>query len=302
MNIHKCPFYYLIKSGYYQKGCQVPVKTNEKLTVIVRDPQKVKHLAKQGVTVIAGSHADPDVMIQATKGAKALFVLTPASMAIENFSEYYKPFAKASAAAIEKNAIPYVVHLSSIGGDKDSGTGPIIGLHHNEEILRKASKNIVQMRPSYFMENTLGQIGSIASMNKLFTSFPSDLKLPMIAVKDIGVKAAELLKACDWTGEKIVELQGYSEISYGDVAKILSEVLNKPLEHVTITGEQMAEAFLGMGASKTVAHGIAEMGDSIMNGHINFYEPRNEANTTPTSFPEFAQTVYKAVYEMSTKQ
>ena len=26
MNIHKCPFYYLIKSGYYQKGCQVPVK------------------------------------------------------------------------------------------------------------------------------------------------------------------------------------------------------------------------------------------------------------------------------------
>ena len=26
LNIHKCPFYYLIKSGYYQKGCQVPVK------------------------------------------------------------------------------------------------------------------------------------------------------------------------------------------------------------------------------------------------------------------------------------
>ena len=25
LNIHKCPFYYLIKSGYYQKGCQVPV-------------------------------------------------------------------------------------------------------------------------------------------------------------------------------------------------------------------------------------------------------------------------------------
>ena len=29
MNIHKCPFYYLIKSGYYQKGCQVPVKQSE---------------------------------------------------------------------------------------------------------------------------------------------------------------------------------------------------------------------------------------------------------------------------------
>jgi len=47
------------------------------VTLIARDPEKVKDLASRGAKVIAGEHADPAVVEQAVRGADGLFWLTP---------------------------------------------------------------------------------------------------------------------------------------------------------------------------------------------------------------------------------
>ena len=46
-----------------------------------------------------------------------------------------------TAAAIKKNDVPYVVHLSSVGADLDEGSGPVLGLHDNEMILAEAAES-----------------------------------------------------------------------------------------------------------------------------------------------------------------
>lgn len=265
--------------------------------LIARDPAKVAEFVERGAKVVQGSHSDADLLTAATRGAEALFVLTPPDFTTTDVRASYRPYAEAAKVAIEANQIPYVVHLSSVGADLESGNGPVAGLHANEQILNTVDTNLVHLRPAYFMENTLGQVGGILAANSLFTTFPPNTRLPMIATRDIAAAAARLLIERDWTGRRTVELQGASEVSYEEVAAVLSEVLQRKITHVTVPEEAQLEALISMGFSRVAAEGIGELNESISKGLVKFHQARSEANTTATAYPLFAQTVFKAVFE-----
>ncbi|MEZ4387169.1 MAG: NAD(P)H-binding protein [Candidatus Krumholzibacteriia bacterium] len=274
----------------------------EKPVLVARDATRVSQWTRQGATVVEGSHADPDVMTAATRGAEALFVLTPSSYQIDDIQAYYGSFARAAAAAAKANDIPHVVHLSSVGAELAAGNGPVAGLHAAEAILNAAGiANLTHLRPPYFMENTLMQIGNILNTGSLSTSFPAGTRFPMIATRDIGVRAAELLHRRDWRGARVMELQGPGEISYDDVAQILSDLLGRPISHVTVTREQLVAAIAGMGVSRVMAESLGELSEAIATGLVRAHERRTEANTTPTSYREFAGLVFKPAFAAAAK-
>ena len=274
----------------------------EKPVLIARDPAKVDDAVARGATVKKGSHADADFMTEATQGAAALFVLTPAHYQLQDIHAYYGSFARAAATAAKANGIPHVVHLSSVGADLESGNGPVAGLHAAEQILNEADlPNLTHLRPGYFMENTLAQIPNILQASSLFTTFPAGTRIPMIATRDIGVRAAGLLRERDWTGRNVVELQGASVIAYEEVAAILSGVLGRKLEHVTVSDAQMIEALTGMGLSPVLAESYAELADGLVKGRIQYREPHNEANTTSTTYEVFARQAFKPALEAAAR-
>jgi uncharacterized protein YbjT (DUF2867 family) len=270
----------------------------EKPVLIARDPAKVKEFTDRGATVEQGSHSDADLLTEATRGAKALFVLTPGDMQMTDVRAHYRTFAEAAATAVQANSIPHVVHLSSAGAELENGTGPVTGLYVAEQILDQAGiANLTHLRAAYFMENTMLQIPAVLQANSLFTTFPQGTRFPMVATSDIGARAATLLSKRDWTGTQVVELHGAGEVSYEEVAACLSEVLGRKLSHVTIPSEQLVASLTGMGFSPVLADLFVEMSDALSEGRMAFHEQANEHNTTPTTYPEFAQQVYKPVFE-----
>ncbi len=275
------------------------LEAGQDLVVVARDAAKVAALAERGAEVIVGSHADPEIMKLATQGADALFLVAPPNMVSEDLVSEYRNYAEAAAEAIRANKIDHVVHLSSVGAEKDGGTGPILGLHHNEKILAEVAENIVQLRPGYFMENTLWQAQSIQQAGSMFTSFQDDTPIPMIATADIAERAAELLTRSDWEGEKIVELQGPEDISYGQIAGILTEVLEKPVAHTTVSSEQLKESLAQMGASAHIGDLFVELAEGVESKHVAFQEPRGSETRTPTDYRQFAETVFKMVMTAS---
>jgi uncharacterized protein YbjT (DUF2867 family) len=269
----------------------------EKPVLIARDPSKVKQFTDKGAVVKIGSHVDTDFLVEATKKAEALFVLTPPDFQMTDIRAHYRRYAETAAKAAKANAIPYVVHLSSIGADLESGNGPVAGLYVAEQVLNAADiPNLLHLRAGYFMENTLSQIPSILQAKSLFTNFPKDTKFPMIATRDIGERVALLLKDRDWDGHQVKELQGAADIGYEDVASILSRVLDLDIKHVTIPSAQLVGALVSAGIGQVLAESFAELAESLAAGKIRFHEARSKAHTTPTTYTQFAEQVFRPAF------
>ena len=68
--------------------------------------------------------------------------------------------------AIEQSGIKRVVHLSSIGADREKGAGLIVIHHHGENTLRTlpTDVNISFMRPAGFYKNLFAYLHPIKTV------------------------------------------------------------------------------------------------------------------------------------------
>lgn len=276
---------------------QTLLDAGERPVLIARHPGKLQAAVDRGATVVEADHGDAASLTTATKGVDALFVCVPGSLTITDIAAWYRKFATAAAAAAQANGIGHVVLLSSAGADRESGNGPVAGLFLAEQILGEAGiPHLTVLRPGYFMENTLGQIPGILGAGKLFTTFPAGTTFPMIATRDIGARAAAVLREPAKAAHCIVELRGGPDTGYDEVARVLTRVLERPIEHVTVTGEQFVAGLTGAGISKVLAESLVELSAAIVSGHVAHREPRSPENTTPTDYATFAREVFRPVF------
>ncbi len=178
-----------------------------------------------------------------------------------------------------------------------------MGLHELEEALNRiAGLNVVHLRAGYFMENTLGQVGAIRAMGKTAGPLRGDLKLPIIATKDIGNKAADWLLALDFNGKQTRELLGQRDLSMNEATSIIGKAIEKPdLEYVQLPDAMMQPILVQMGMSANMAALIIEMAGALNPGHMRALEPRTAQNTTPTSFETFVKEEFVPLYRGQTR-
>jgi uncharacterized protein YbjT (DUF2867 family) len=204
----------------------------------------------------------------------------------------------AAATALEAARVRYVVALSSFGADKESGTGPVAGLHRMESRFQGIpGLNALHLRVGYFMENTLPQTSVIQNFGMMAGPVRADLPLPMIATRDIGAVAADALLKLDFSGQQTRELLGQRDVTYIEAAGIVGTAIGRPkLGYLQLPMDQFIQALTQMGMSQNFAQLIAEMSDALNDGRMKALEPRSAANTTPTSLEEFVQDVFVPAY------
>jgi uncharacterized protein YbjT (DUF2867 family) len=200
--------------------------------------------------------------------------------------------------AIEESGVTHAVVLSSIGADKPTRTGPVVGLHNLEKKLDGIARlNALYLRAGYFMENILPQVGVIQSFGSLVGPVRPDLPLRMIATRDIGTVAAEALLNLDFEGKRPLELQGAPDVTYLEVAKIVGAAIGKPdLGYKQLPAAQLKLALTQMGMSSDMADLLLEMADALNSGHMTPLEPRSQKNTTPTTLETFVAEVFVPIY------
>ncbi len=269
-----------------------------KVRVIGRSRDRLQSLVARGAEAFIADLSDQAALAQAFSGAEAVYAMIPPNMTSPDFRSEQRRVTAAVAGALEQAEVKHAVTLSSIGADKASGTGPVAGLHELEETVnRVAGLNVVHLRAGYFMENTLGQAAAIKLMGMTAGPLRGDLKLPMIATRDIGNAAADLLLALDFTGKQTRELLGQRDISMDDATSIIGQAIDKPdLRYVQLPPEQMQPAFVQMGMSADLARLILEMAAALNSGHMRALEPRSAHNTAPTSYETFVREQFVPLY------
>jgi hypothetical protein len=139
------------------------------------------------------------------------------------------------------------------------------------------------------MENTLPQAGIIHAMGRTAGPLRGDLKLPMIATRDIGAAAADALITLDFKGQQTRELLGQRDITMNEVTAIIARAIGKPeLQYVQLPDDQLRPAFSQMGLSASMTDLLLEMSGALNSGHMKALEPRSARNTSPTSYETFA--------------
>jgi len=270
----------------------------KKVRVIGRSAERLQSFVARGAEAFVADVNDQAALTKAFSGVDGVYAMIPPSATSQDYRSEQRRAAGALAGALEQSGVKHAVVLSSMGADKQAGTGPVAGLYEFEEILNRiAGLNVVHLRAGYFMENTLGQAAAIHAMGKTAGPLRGDLKLPMIATKDIGNTAAELLLTLGFSGKQTRELLGQRDLSMDEVTAMIGKALDKQdLKYVQLTDEQTQQTFVRMGMSQNVAGLIAEMAGALNSGHMRALEQRSQRNTTSTSFETFVQEEFLPVF------
>jgi uncharacterized protein YbjT (DUF2867 family) len=262
---------------------------NQKVRVIGRNAARLQSLVTEGAEPFVCDVTDAEGLAKAFAGANAVYLMVPPDPGNQDPRAHQRRVMDAAVKALEKAGVKYVVFLSSIGADKADKTGPVVGVHDIEQRLNQiAGLNVVHLRPGYFMENTLAQIGVIKMMGITAGPLRADLKLPMIATQDIGAAAAEILLALDFSGQQTRELLGQRDLTMAEVATIIGEAIGQPgLGYIQAPDDQIRPALMQVGMSLNGANLILEMAAALNSGHMRALESRSARNTTPTSYETF---------------
>jgi uncharacterized protein YbjT (DUF2867 family) len=266
----------------------------EKVRVMGRDADRLQRFVRKGAEAFTANVNDAAALTKAFSGARAAYLMLPPVKSREDQERQSDAIAK----AVKESGLRYAVHLSSYGAHVPEGTGPIAGLHSSEQKLNAISGlNVLHLRAAYFMENNLAAIGMIHEMGVFGQALLPDLKLPMIATRDVGDYAAQRLLDLDFSGKQTRELLGEHDLSMTEATAVIARGIGKPdLRYVQFPYDQVQQVLTQMGVPPNTAAVYIEMYKAINAGVVAPQEPRSSENSTPTSFERFVQDVFAPAY------
>lgn len=271
----------------------------QKVRAVGRNAEHLQPLTSLGAEAAVVDATNAVALTNAFKGAEGVYVLIPPNLTSNDFRAYQERVSDAIATAVRTAGVKHVVSLSSIGADKSSGTGPVVGLHNLEQKLNAIDGlNVLHLRAGYFMENTLPQAGAVLAMGSAVGPINPTLKLGMIATRDIGSVAAEALLRRDFQGKQTRELQGQRDLDYKEVASIIGKAIGKPeLGYIQPPDEKLRPALAQTGMSPNLVDLLLEMAHALNSGDMKPLEPRSQTNTTSTSFETFVKEEFLPAYQ-----
>jgi uncharacterized protein YbjT (DUF2867 family) len=278
------------------------LERGEKVRAVGRDAGKLAQFFPSGarleVETVTADANDVAALTKAFEGATAAYVLLPPRAKDPELLASGDKMSAAISEAIRASGISHVVLLSSIGAQHANKTGPIQALHTFEEKLRQVPNlNALFLRPGPFMENSLLLIPLVHSMGFLAGGIDHDVKMPMIATRDIGMVAAEALQRRDFSGMTTRELHGPRDISQDEVAAAIGAAIGKPkLSYKHFPAFLIEQGMKHMGIPGKTAALMSEMNEAANDGRLKPLEARSEKNTTPTAIEGWAREVFLPAY------
>jgi uncharacterized protein YbjT (DUF2867 family) len=264
------------------------------LRVIAREPERIPQPLRANIEVLAGSHRDASVVDRAFRGADTVFWLVPPDFRSTDIMADYVEFSRPAADAIRRQGVRRVVAISALGrGTPWAGrAGQVTALLAMCDLLAGTGVDFRALTLPGFMDNMLLQTRAIRDRGAFFLPYPPALQLPMCSSKDVAAAAVELLCDRTWSGQGEVAVLGPEDLSYSQVAEILSDALGRPIRYQPISIDAYRDQLKSHGASDAMANALADMLDAKSHGLDNAVV-RTPENSSPTSYRTWCETTLK---------
>jgi uncharacterized protein YbjT (DUF2867 family) len=256
-------------------AAELLLERKQRVRGIVRDERKAGAWKARGVELATASLDDPAALTRALSGVEGAYLLLPPDYPAPDLLAIHHRQTDAMARAVKESGVPHVVLLSSLGAELPAGTGPIRGMHYAEHALGRVAKNLTVLRAGYFLENWIMVLDPVRAEGLLPTFLAPGKPLAMVATRDIGRTAAELLLD-PARGKRIVQLAGPRELTPEDVAGALGERLGRSVRVQGLPLDAAAPTFTSAGMSANSAALMREMFAAAQAGRLVFAEGKAE--------------------------
>lgn len=265
------------------------LEDGEKVRVILRDASKLDAGTRGRVDIVEGSHADDAVIAKALDGVSAVFWLPPGSPTAKNPEDAYVDFSRAFCTALPASSVSHVVGVSALGRGWPKPAGLASASIAMDDMIAATGVAYRSLACASLMDNIARQIGPIREQGAFYQPTPGDLKLPHVAKADVAAIASRLLTGQDWDSVAELALCGPQDLSFEDMAAILSDTLGREIVFHEMSVEDFGGMMLGMGATEGMAQGYVEMMTAKNAGMDNAACP-DDRSATPTTFRNWCET------------
>ena len=251
--------------------------------------RSLERLGRRGAEVVSGDLADAGDVDRLLKDATAALVTLPDVVTDPEFTATRSRMSQVIADAIAGSGVEHVVALSTVAAGQPDAVGPPAGLRELERRLAALPDvNVLVLRSSFYMENLLAALPLIRAQGINGSAVDGDLRLPMLATRDVARAAARRLLRRDVTGHRVELLVGPEDVSLREATRALGERLGLPeLPYVQFPPADVRGALVGAGMSEAGASAMVEM-QLALNRAGSFDALRRAADATgPTRLEEF---------------
>jgi NAD(P)H dehydrogenase (quinone) len=255
---------------------------------VMRDAAKAHSWAQQGCEIAFANTEHAAALSCAFRDVEGVFVMLPPVFDPGAGFPEAKTAIAALTESLKQAAPPKIVCLSTIGADaKQPNLLNQLGLL--EQALQTLPVPVTFLRAAWFIDNAAFDVASARSTG-VIESFlqPLDTHYPMVAAKDVGCVAAELLRDT-WRGHRVVELEGPRRVTPNELAQAFAASLRTPVAAKAVLRQDWERVFRCLGMQNPTPR--MQMLDGFNDGWIEFSDRGKHARRAATTAEQVVASI-----------
>lgn len=212
--------------------------------------RKAEAAKATGIDAVTIDYNHPKLLQTAFRGCDKLFLLGPNALDQTQLERNAVDAAKSA-------GVRHIVKQSVMGAEDEAFS---LALVHRpvEKAIESSGMAWTFLRPNSFMQNIVTFMsGSIKAESAIYSASAS-ARVSHVDVRDIAAVAAKALTEPAHT-EKAYTLTGPESLSYGDLANELSNVLGRPIQHISLSPSDLKQGMLAEGMPEELADRMLDL-------------------------------------------
>ena len=248
---------------------------------IVRDGTKGEAWAKAGCDIALATLDDGPSLTSAFAGADGVFAMLPPQFDPASGFPIARSMIATLREALAASHPERLVVLSTIGAEAEQ-PNLLNALGLLEAALSDLPGRITFLRAAWFMDNAAGDLAD--ARNGMIRSHlqPTGRTIPMVAARDVGQCAADLLLATD--APAIVELEAAERISPDQVSAAFARALGRDVRAQPVPRDCWEAEFRAAGMTNPLPR--MQMIDGFNQGWIDFADRGAHARKASTTIDQ----------------
>lgn len=268
----------------------------ENLAVLVRDEKNelAKQYANDGIEIKVGDYANLESLESAFKGIDTLYFVSGG-----DDNERAKLHKNVIDTA-KKAGIKHILYTSAVWKD-ESNSSPLANLVDShlqtENCIKTSGIAYTILKHNLYAEVIEMMIGDKIQLLKTKTIYlPTANGLAsFIPKKDLAEAEVNILLNPSSFFNKILEFNGSEQISFSEIAKKISEIVNEPIQYISPTKTEFEEQMNKFGLQSHIIEILTTFSLAIANNEFDQQSIDLESvlGRKTTSLSEFLQATYK---------